>query len=100
TVAEFLRLRERSGELFQLRVNTTVDPGKRSDLLRELLKDRDVAEVPRRAVGGSARVGRPDELDAPLDFNPGGDPVANDGYRVSSDGLHWERVAEACPSGI
>jgi FAD-dependent halogenase len=99
TVAEFLRLRERSGELFQLRVNTTVDPGKRPDLLRELMKDRDVTEVHLRAVGRSARVGRRDGLDAPLDFNPGGDPVANDGYRVSPDGLHWERVAEACPIG-
>jgi FAD-dependent halogenase len=95
TVAEFLRLRERSGELFQLRVDSTVDPKKRPDLLRELMKERDVTEVHLRAVGRSARVGGQDALDAPLDFNRGGDPAANDGYRVSPDGLYWERLAEA-----
>jgi FAD-dependent halogenase len=94
TVAEFLRLRERSGELFQLRVDSTVDPDKRPALLRELMKERDMAQVHLRAVGRSARVGRTDGLDTPLDFNPGGDPATNDGYRVSPDGLYWERLAE------
>jgi halogenation protein CepH len=95
TVAEFLRLRERSGELFQLRVDSTMDPNKRPDLLRELMKDRDVTEVHLRAVTRSARVGGQDGLDSPLDFNSGGDPAANDGYRVSPDGLYWEQMAEA-----
>jgi len=95
TVAEFLRLRERSGELFQLRVDGTVDPNKRSGLLRELMKERDMAQVHLRAVGRSAQMGRQDGLDAPLDFNPGGDPATNDGYRVSPDGLCWERLAES-----
>src|SRR5262249_29649944 len=95
TSAEFLRLRERSGELFQLRVDTNVEPGKRPELLRELMKDPDVTQVHLRAVGRSARVGRQDGLDAPLEFNPGGDPATNDGYQVSADGLYWERVAEA-----
>ena len=71
-----------------------VEPAKRPDLLRELLKDRDAAEVHLRAVGRSARVGRQDGVDVPLDFNPGGDPVANDGYQISADGLHWERLAQ------
>ena len=93
TVAEFLRLRERSGELFQLRVDSTVDPEKRPALLRELMRERDVAQVHLRAVGRSARVGRQDGLDAPLDFNPAGDPATNDGYQVSADGLYWERLA-------
>jgi hypothetical protein len=72
-----------------------VEPAKRPDLLRELLKDRDATGVHLRAVGRSARVGRQEGLDAPLDFNPGGDPIANDGYRISADGLHWERLPEA-----
>jgi len=95
TVAEFLRPRQRSGELFQLRVDSTVDLNKRPELLRELMKERDVTEVHLRAVSRSARVGGHDGLDAPLDFNRGGDPAANDGYRVSPDGLYWERLAEA-----
>lgn len=94
TAGEFLRLRQRSGELFQLRVDSTVDPDKRPDLFHALLKERDVTEVHMRAVGRSARVGSQDGIDAPLDFNRGGDPAANDGYVVSVDGLHWARLAE------
>lgn len=93
TVAEFVRLRERSGELFQLRVNTTVDPTTRPELLRELMKEREVAQMHMRAASRSARVGAQDGLDAPLDFNPEGDPATNDGYQVSPDGLYWEVVS-------
>jgi len=95
TVTEFLQLRERSGELFQLRVDTMVEPAKRPDLLRQLLENRAVTEVHLRALSRSARVGGQDGLDAPLDFNPGGDPVASDGYQTSADGLHWERLTRA-----
>jgi halogenation protein CepH len=98
TVAEFLRLREKSGELFQLRVDALMEPAKRPDLLRQLLKDEDVTEVHLRAVSRSARVGREDGLDAPLDFNPTGDPIAHNGYQLSADGLYWERAAETLSS--
>ena len=94
TVAEFLRLRQRSGELFQLRVDSTLYPDKRPVLLRELMKERDVTQVHLRAAARSTRVGSEEGLDAPLDFNPEGDPAANDGYQVSPDGLYWERLAE------
>jgi hypothetical protein len=94
TVAEFQRLRERSGELFQLRVDALVEPTKHPELLRELMKEREVTEVHLRAVSRSTRLAGHDGLDAPLDFNSRGDPAANDGYRVSSDGLHWEWLPE------
>lgn len=87
TVTEFLRLRERSGELFQLRVDSLVDPDKRADLFHELLKEREVTEVHMRAIGRSARVGSPDGLDAPLDFHKRTEPTSP--YVVSADGLHW-----------
>ena len=95
TVAEFLRLREKCGELFQLRVDSTVNPDKRPELLRTLMKDRDVTQVHLRAAARSVQMGTHDGLDAPLNFNPEGDPATNDGYRVSPDGLYWEPLAEA-----
>lgn len=94
TVGEFLRLRESCGELFQLRVDSIVNPDKRPELLRKLMKDRDVTQVHLRAAARSVRVGSQDGLDATLDFHPEGDPATNDGYRVSPDGLYWERLAE------
>jgi halogenation protein CepH len=98
TVEEFLRLRERSGELFQLRVDGTIDPAKRPALNRELLRERDVCKVHMRAVSRQIRVASTDGLEAPLEFHTGGDPATNDGYRVSPDGLRWERLDGAAPA--
>lgn len=93
TVPEFLRLRERSGDLFQLRVESTVDPGKRPALFEALLKELDVSQVHLRAVSRQVSVASPDGLDRELEFHRAGDPAARLGYRASDDGLHWEPVA-------
>jgi len=78
--------------LFQLRVDGTIDPARRPELNRELLRDRDVCKVHLRAVSRQIRVASTDGLEAPLEFHAEGDPATNDGYRVSPDGLRWERI--------
>ncbi len=95
TVGEFLRLRERSGELFQLRVDGTVDPALRPGLNQELLRERDAAKVHFRAVSRQIRVASPEGLEAPLEFHGAADPATCEGYRPSQDGLHWERIGPA-----
>ncbi len=89
TAGEFVRLRERSGELFQLRVDSTVDPARNPDLLKALLQERGAAEVHLRAIGRSARVGSPDGLEAPPPRNGQAGGGHDGGYAVSPDGLHW-----------
>lgn len=63
TVDEFLKLRQRSGALFQLRVDSTVDPDRLPELYEELLKDRKATEVHLRAVSRQARIASNDGLD-------------------------------------